>query len=365
MPSALDHLASVPPPDRGGPIALNRLDYQRDWTLCLLMRLHVNSQDYLVVCDYHDDVLVLDKEVNPTSVDFFQIKTTSGRWTVDKLLRQEAGQSGLLPSVLGKLYKHRIIWGSIVRSLNFVASSGFRIQLADPPESSARTEFSAETLHDSERNKVCTKLKAELALGADPLLDATLLFQVPPLTVSQHDAQTKGHLADFLEEREPSVGFPVSAIYRAIADEIGRKQRSERHCTTAVDLSAEKAISRAFFENFLQRCVLEAHRPNIAELCDELSAALTAEGVSWAVRKEIAHELRRHHVERRDAGNIALRDAAAALRDAVTQCRANGVVDLWALLSQASAVVKGTRVAKHLTDNQLLAIAAWEALNAR
>jgi hypothetical protein len=51
MASALDKLIATPPQEYGGSRASNRFAYQRDWTFCLLLKLHLGTDDYLVVCE--------------------------------------------------------------------------------------------------------------------------------------------------------------------------------------------------------------------------------------------------------------------------------------------------------------------------
>jgi hypothetical protein len=81
-----DKLATRPPRERGGSIGSNRYDFQKDWTICKILELHKQQQSYLILCDYHEDVVVLDDEVNPTAAEFFQVKTKPiGNWTIKNL----------------------------------------------------------------------------------------------------------------------------------------------------------------------------------------------------------------------------------------------------------------------------------------
>jgi len=90
MVSAFDLLASVPPTESGGPLAKNRLAYQSDWTFCLLLSLHLRGDDYVVICDYHDDVVVIDKSNITPILDFYQLKTDSkGTWNLRRLVSRK------------------------------------------------------------------------------------------------------------------------------------------------------------------------------------------------------------------------------------------------------------------------------------
>src|SRR5688500_325414 len=91
-PSVLEQLLRVKPRENSGPRSANRFEFQRTWAFCLLLNLHRSSEDYAILLDFHDDVLVLDSATNPTGVDFFQIKTKKGaNWSVTLLLKREKG----------------------------------------------------------------------------------------------------------------------------------------------------------------------------------------------------------------------------------------------------------------------------------
>jgi hypothetical protein len=131
-----DLLITVQTRDVSGPRALNRFDYQKDWTLCLLMQLHDTHGDYMLILDYHDDVVLLDSSTAPSRATFFQVKTNpGGNWTLKQLTRQKKGKKGPLPSHLGKLWSHQVSFGSITCSCFFVTNglwASFRRLVKDP-----------------------------------------------------------------------------------------------------------------------------------------------------------------------------------------------------------------------------------------
>ncbi|GAG02404.1 unnamed protein product, partial [marine sediment metagenome] len=64
------------PRENAGSKSSNRFDYQKNWALCKLLELHLSGRDYILVLDFHEDILVLDSEVDPKEIEFYQIKTT-------------------------------------------------------------------------------------------------------------------------------------------------------------------------------------------------------------------------------------------------------------------------------------------------
>ncbi len=140
MPTALEAIAATPPAEFGGPNASTGHSYQRSWTVCRIIDLHKADIDYLVVCDYHDDVLVLEGGLTGERVDFYQIKTTNMKpWTLTRLTTQGTGRSGnRLPSVLGKLLRHKQVFKDAARRLAVVCNLPFSIDTREGADVRAR-----------------------------------------------------------------------------------------------------------------------------------------------------------------------------------------------------------------------------------
>ena len=55
-----------------------------------MLDLEREDKDYLLVLDYHDDVVVFDSENQPTKADFYQVKTsTAKKWNLTSLLAKK------------------------------------------------------------------------------------------------------------------------------------------------------------------------------------------------------------------------------------------------------------------------------------
>src|ERR1035437_9711941 len=117
-PSLLDQLVQVAPREVSGSRSSNRSDYQKSWAFCLLLKLHKTGQHYLVLFDYHDDVVVLDSAANPTAMDFYQVKTKKcGNWTATLLLKREKGANDEpLNSIPGKMYSNKIAFPTTAKT---------------------------------------------------------------------------------------------------------------------------------------------------------------------------------------------------------------------------------------------------------
>lgn len=104
-------LIKVPQTETAGSRSPARFAYQRNWALAELIEYHLEGKDYVFAFEFHDDILILDSEVNPSNLQFVQVKTktTGQKWTVHGLTKSEKGKNGNPEklSIIGKLYENK------------------------------------------------------------------------------------------------------------------------------------------------------------------------------------------------------------------------------------------------------------------
>lgn len=48
----------------------NRFDYQKDWALYKVLEFQLENGNYVIVLDFHDDILILDLDISPDKIGF-------------------------------------------------------------------------------------------------------------------------------------------------------------------------------------------------------------------------------------------------------------------------------------------------------
>lgn len=96
--SSLDKLASIHPKENAGASSSNRFEYQINWGLHRLLKLeeeeelmkYKNDDGYVMILDYHDDIVVCNSDSGKDYIDFYQIKTRkNSNWTRTNLCIKE------------------------------------------------------------------------------------------------------------------------------------------------------------------------------------------------------------------------------------------------------------------------------------
>jgi hypothetical protein len=282
------------PREISGAQAANRFAYQRTWALCHLLALHEGGGNYVLILEFHDDILVLDDASDPKAADFFQVKTRNGRpWTKSDLIRApKASRTASARSILGKLLEHCRTFDTCVRSLNLISNARFDVELSAAPKSQLREAFALDAAKPSVLDELETALNQELQLPM-ALPWSKLHFRCTPISLEDHETHGAGRLAAFLERRLPGGRFAVHPLYRAISGEFERRATCEWQPSSFAELCNTKGLRRADVEEFLRHA---AERPDPEEQLRSVVAALTAEGCAYREVTNIQEGWRRYDI---------------------------------------------------------------------
>ena len=238
MPSFVEMLLGTPPRESAGGPSSNRHQFHRTWASCHLLKLHESGATYLLVMEYHDDVIVLDDDTDPQTDRFFQVKTKkTGSWTrtqlttIEKKLREGSGPR----SILGKLMHQGIRFGSHVVGLTIVSNAAFNVEMKAHPPSTDREEVLVTELDDEEAEALRAAVQAELQCGDDLPWDK-VSFWATGISLTDHETYGIGQLAKFLERRNPGCLVAVAPLFRTLRDELGRRGDAEHQPANFSDL---------------------------------------------------------------------------------------------------------------------------------
>jgi hypothetical protein len=326
MTSLAEALLARPPRETSGTLSANRFGYQRTWALCHLLELHAKDEPYVLLLEFHDDVVVLDHDTDPQSVDFFQVKTRdNGNWTINKLLKisEPSGAKRTRPearlvadpttepatpanpsprSILGKLLEHCRNFSPQVGRLCLVSNVSFKASLADGAISTKRNILSLADFSPDQLTSIRDAMKAELGIETELPWEKVFLLTTD-INIHDHETYGAGRLAAFLEARKPGARFAVQPLFRTICSELGRRSTNEWEPTTFEQLCFKKGIRRSDFEAFLR------HGDSVLDPEDELKEVtnqLRHESVSFREISDIQVAWRKYDLERLDHSNLAV-----------------------------------------------------------
>lgn len=313
----LSALASRSPREDSGSRSSNRFDFQKNWAICKMIELHQSGVDYLLLLDYHEDIVLLDSESAPSTACYFQVKTKRTHWTLAPLLsRRKGADSKPLPSTLGRLYSNYFLKPDATKALCLVSNAPFRIRLAGGGTGESRSRIEGTELEHDEMRKVESRLGAELKKTIELEDSPPLIFEVTPISLDEHTTHTRGRVSEFLEVEFPNQAPSVGATYRTFFEEVRRRTNREGSVHSVAELAKKKGIGRSFLSGILRDIELPR---SLEPLWTEASARLESEGVSSLKVRELGHFWSRYEIRRMDSTDEALQQARRSLAEAGRQ----------------------------------------------
>ena len=241
------------PDDNSGSRSDNRFGYQVNWALKKLLDLEELGRDYMIVMDYHEDVIVLDSSSRVENIDFYQIKSKRmDYWLLSELTEggepaNEEGTNKL--SILGKLLKNSTRF-SKSRYFFFVTDSFFSKNIIKTGSSNEMHRLPFTAFDDKKQQQTKDVLKKELKDVPDDVWDRVYFLQ-KQLSVENYRNELVGAITRFFERKLPDVDIKASTFYDSIIGELDEKQRYEDIITETDVLTTRKSFKHEDFKRYL------------------------------------------------------------------------------------------------------------------
>jgi len=311
--SLLDKFVKHPVRERGGSRASNRLTYQTNWAFCLLLDLYTQSNDFMLVLDYHDDVVVYDSSNGKESLKFFQVKTKSGKpWKLKELLTRSKKTTH---SIWGKLYAHKINFGEQVDSLNFICDGGVKVQKQGSKKEEVHELCRLSDFCWDGIKQVAIALQKEHNLDYSPLIDIETVLRKDCLSISENGTHAKGRFLEFLDNNSiPTT--EVSATFRALTQELQKRSNCESVFSDTDELKKKKGFSRAEFTDLLEKM----RKAGNTDAWKSFESQFTSEGMDFLKLRLWSKAWSTYLVESMDYSNTSLLKAANIVKRNVEEC---------------------------------------------
>lgn len=264
-------LIQTPPRETAGARSSNRFGFQHSWALCKILELQAGCGDYVVIAEFHDDVIVLDSATTPKTVEFYQVKTKKGAatWTRKSLLSRRKTRDGHKPSILGRLFDNHTKFKPHVRRLAVVSNIPYNLKLTNGESCRTRHCICLDELDSSETKEIETKLCNEL--GSPPPLTGTNIahLDVTTLSLDEHEQHALGKLADFFSSHAPEKPVLLKALFQSLAAEVRRRSRNESTPSTFSELVQQRGISRSSLNKMLSDATAASADSKIRERAEQ------------------------------------------------------------------------------------------------
>lgn len=356
-------LIARPPRETSGARTASRYHFQQNWALCKLLELYSDDSEFLMLLDYHEDIVIFDHESSPEKADFFQIKTKdSGTWTIAQLTKKKIGKDGiLLQSILEKLYSAHTLCGENARKLCFVSNQAVKLQLNNGKTTKeAVSECSFLAMSASEKEYIHKCIEGDNPSVSDFVGLNKITTHRTSLSLDDHETHTKGHLVKFFENLYPNKPIQTTAIYRALLDEIRQKTNDDKVYLDFSSLTKHKGISRSFFHKIISL----AGEPSTKALWDTAEKYLVNEEIPVFMLTQLKKKFFEYALSRMDPLNEDIQKLSSSIRDRIYKyyevLKHQGLLTY--IITEIYNSIKSQNIARNYDSNFIYAAAIYEVL---
>ena len=257
--SSLEKLASRQPRENAGASSSNRFEYQINWGLHRLLQLedeeerkrkeskNEDNNGYIMILDYHDDIVVCNSDTGKDYIDFYQIKTRkNSNWGIMNLCDSkqiEKSQNDITSkiSIVAKLLQHTKDFDK-TRKLYFVTNAHINF-IGNKPV----CNFSELTKNN--KDKIKEKIKLQLGNVKDENFEK-LIFVQNEMSETRYKDTMLGELMNYLKEKW-EISTDTDVVYKNLISLIRNKTNYEKLVDNRQDLLKYKAITHKEFRQYL------------------------------------------------------------------------------------------------------------------
>lgn len=237
-----DALITVNQAERGGENALRGFSYQASWGINYLLEKQKEKEKYLFLFEYHDDILVLNSSVSPTSAEFIQVKTKKdGKWTLAAIVNATKAKP---KSFVAKLYDHFYQFVGHEIYMVLLSNAGFDF-LNDNNEKGS-------DLNNEHKEIIISKVQEQLNTKKEVPLDK-IKFKTSDLSLLDPNSHLYGKVAVFLNSYfGDDHGINSTAFTKLLINKCNEKVSvASSDIKTFEDLVLKKGISSEFVTDLL------------------------------------------------------------------------------------------------------------------
>jgi hypothetical protein len=289
--NAIEEIAKTQPKENAGPRTSKRFEYQMNWGLKKLLDLEASGSDYTIAFDYHDDIIVFNKEEDATEVNYYQVKTkANGHWRLkeiydpnpiedesekedeadeckgvveekDKKEKKKTTAKSKKMSYMAKLLSHSLL---IKASKNFFFVTNRQFSKAGFKKAPTGKQLSFIDIQEDTQKAIKDALQIEIPeLDVSKTENFYILQDQIPLDGFQQSL--KGYVGDFLKLKAAKAEIDSDVFYDTLLHQIIRsrnnydediydpKQFLAKKCFTKSQF-AELVNGLANLESFNSRC---------------------------------------------------------------------------------------------------------------
>jgi hypothetical protein len=251
--SVNDLLKAGQPRERSGSLTAGRYGFQANYGILKLVELRESGQDFRVVFDLFDDLMILDCSDSPTEMRFYQVKSKDpGDWACANVC-SKVGKAKPR-SIISRLYTHFHQFGAVVVETGMVSNAPFKLKLSDDTTTSGTHHLiMGSDLHGDEIAKIARAVQDDISPSDVPAWLPQLAFIRTTLGVHGQELVVIGRLQQHVETIDGGQGIKTSALYQTLHASIEHRTSYSEQSANTEALILRKSLTRSDLDELIER----------------------------------------------------------------------------------------------------------------
>lgn len=307
-----DALISIPQTERGGEIAQRGFDYQSCWALSEMLKYELEEKDYVFVFEYHDDVIIFDREDNPQDLTFVQVKTREKHWTPNSLYKATKSDPTSIIAKQFLLQKAFLSYANKAPNLMFVTNASINF-----PNFGATASFSADCLLSDDQDKLKKAVAEQTQMNRVDIDLSTLKFVQTSLSLLDHITHLKGILSNFLTKKYVAgTSLHIDPLANLLITECGEKAKFKSSDVAGItDLVSKKGFSSKAFNSIIDSLNIDAKVRPSWDNAKSIFSSLNKDAISLIILEGVFSRITIDLNQNKKNPSTVYLDAANALFD--------------------------------------------------
>lgn len=259
-----ERLLAVPQRENAGARSANRFNYQQVWAFNHILDLIEYESDFLLLMEFHDDVIVLESTSNSETIDFYQIKTDDkpSRYLTASFITKNANKYPEKMSIAQKMIDNYSKFYSETKGIHLVSNKNFDFgELKVGGNSTNRAVINLSEISDDQLNKIkkgmCQSCHLEEKSCENNCINL-IYFNVSFMDLVNYEDTILGKFVNYLSSTgiESSLS-KTKAILFTILGEIKRINNWELSSQSIDELKKRKSISKEAVKRWINTLSIE------------------------------------------------------------------------------------------------------------
>lgn len=241
-----------------GSMAYNRFEMQVSQALHMAIEIF-DELDYLLVMDYYDDITLFDKESNPNTVSYYQMKTNEESISINTAISEDW---------LVKLYSQLENPNWLVNELGLITNCPLTISVKreskNGKQSRKKELFKSEkTSFNAFNQTTIDKIKEDIAKKKNIQKEDVNLSKFyhlrTTLSIPKHKEIVEQELGELLNNKHPQITLDtVKAIFSSMMEILSKRQSYEllKDGSDFEEVKGKKGVSKNDFNRVIETAMI-------------------------------------------------------------------------------------------------------------